>query len=463
MTDASPKPSLGERIAFAPVPLWAVSLLVLFGLAGAVWFGWRVKTPQRKGHAHAIAMRIAGIPDTLRQMRHQRTAVPLFRPYYGGAYEPRPEGFSANRGQPLVDPGYLLLTAFDDPHRRAEVQLRRLSDGAVLHRYVPDIATLNARSHFTSALVDLKREKGPARNLMMHPLLLPDGGLVIHDGTPLAKIDPCGKVLWEVDGIFHHSLELGPEGHLWAAYRYPRSPLPKVSPTFIDEAVAEVTTDGKLLRLIRVADILDDNDLGYLWRHRLYSEDPFHLNDVQPVYQDGRYWRRGDLFLSLRGLSMLMLYRPSTGKVLWWRMQPWSAQHDVSVVDDHRISVFDNNWDFAAPEGDVAAAGNRVLVYDFDTDRTEQVLAEGMRKADFYTRAQGRATPLANGDFMLEETERGRVLRMAPDGTLRWEYISADASMRRYQLRWSRYLDPQSNQAAVRAAEETKCETTAKS
>lgn len=458
MTAVRPRQPVGERIAFAPIPLWAVSLLLL-GLVVMVWFGWRVKTPQKKGQAHQIALAIAGIPDTLRQLLRNGDPLSRFRPYFGGKYKPRPAGFVVNHAQPFVDPGYVLLTAFDAAHRRAEVQLLRLSDGTILHRYVPDIATLNGRSHFVSALVDLKREKDASRNLMMHPLLLPDGGLVIHDGTPLAKIDACGQVQWVVDGIFHHSLELGPEGHLWAAYRYPRSPMPHVAPTFNDEAVAEVTTDGRLLRLIRVADILDSNGLGYLWQHRAYSDDPFHLNDIQPVFTDGPYWQRGDLLLSLRAMSMLLLYRPSTGKVLWWRMQPWSAQHDVNVLDDHRISVFDNNWVFAAPEGEVAAEGNEILVYDFRTDQTQAVLADGIRTSHFSTRAQGRATPLPNGDYMLEATERGRLLRMAPDGTVRWNYISADAQQRRYQLRWSRYLDPVDNQAAVHAAEEATCKT----
>ena len=37
------------------------------------------------------------------------------------------------------------------------------------------------------------------------------------------------------------------------------------------------------------------------------------------------------------GMSLIALYRPSTGRILWTRAGPWSAQHDVSILDDHRI------------------------------------------------------------------------------------------------------------------------------
>jgi hypothetical protein len=206
----------------------------------------------------------------------------------------------------------------------------------------------------------------------------------------------------------------------------------------------------------RIADVLDANGLGELWRSHPYSDDPFHLNDVQPILSSGPYWQKGDLLLSLRNLSTILLYRPSTGKVLWHRTGPWAMQHDVSVIDDHRISVFNNNWRVAWPEGEVDGT-NRVAVYDFATDKVTFPMDKVMRALDINTRAQGRATPLPGGDFMIEETERGRVLRAAPDGTVRWLYTSATPDGKRLQLRWSRYIDPQTEQSALSQAQGAKC------
>ncbi|MFT4198905.1 MAG: arylsulfotransferase family protein, partial [Pseudoxanthomonas sp.] len=417
---AEPAPGLGERLVFAQVPMWVLLLLVVLGLALTIKIASLARKTDPNRLDAKIAVALAQIPDTLSKIRHDGfswQARPLSKRH---DYPLLPNGLWRNMASGFVDSGYVLLTTFNEARGRPELHLLRLADGKLLHRFVPDVAGIIARSRFSSALVDLKRDKGPARFMMMHPLLLPDGGVVVHDLSPLAKLDACGRVQWVVDGIFHHSVEQGPDGNLWAAYRYPRSPMPEVNAHFNDDAVAEVSPDGRLLRTIRIADILDRNGLGWLWRNRadtnddFYTNDPFHLNDVQPVLTDGRHWQRGDLLLSLRNQSMLMLYRPSTGKVLWWKIGPWAGQHDVEILDDHRISLFDNHLRFGAPQelGKAVDGNSRLLVYDFDDGAISSPLADAFAHEQISTEMQGRATPLAGGDYMVEETERGRLLRL---------------------------------------------------
>lgn len=452
-----PPPSTWERFLARRVPMWAVILLAILGCVVTIAFGALVldagtSDAGKTGRAGAAALDLAAVPETLgRLIKGDRVTV-----YYKGDYDRQPRGFWRNPRQPFVDPGYVLFTDFDLAAGRPIIRMLRLRDGRIVHDYRPEIDRINARSTFQSALIDLQRDRNVRHNLMMHPLLMPDGGLVIHDSSPLARVDACGHVEWAIDGIFHHSVEQAPDGTLWAVYRYPKSPLPNVAAAFDDEALAHVSADGKPLGLTRIADILDRNGFGYLWRGRPYVDDPFHLNDVQPVPGDGPYWKKGDLLLSLRNMSLILLYRPSTGKILWHRFGPWAMQHDVSVIDDHRILLFDNHWRYAAPEGEVDGT-NRLPVYDFATDKVSYPFAAATRATAIRTRAQGRATPLANGDVMVEDTERGRILRLAPDGTVRWRYISADPNGRRYQLRWSRYLDPTQDGAAIQAAENARC------
>jgi hypothetical protein len=59
---------------------------------------------------------------------------------------------------------------------------------------------------------------------------------------------------------------------------------------------------------------------------------------------------------------------------------------------------------------------------------------------------------------LVEETELGRVMRLAPDGTVRWSYISADADRNRFELRWTRYIDPLADKIGIQAAENARCE-----
>lgn len=428
------------------VPLWSLVLVLNLAVIAVVAVAALVRSADRNGAAGAIALEIGAIPDTVGNW--WKGPVPWFT----GTYEKLPAGFQRNAAGGFVDPGYALITPYDLTRGRATVQLIRLSDGKMLKEWLPDVAAINARSKFRSAIVDLARDKGVERMRPMHPLLMPNGDLVIHDNTPLARIDACGKPVWVVDGIFHHSLETA-DGHLVIPGRLAKSAVPGVGAKFADETLETVSPGGKVLKVERLIDIFDRSGLGGMWRGRPYVEDPFHLNDIEPVPGDGPYWKKGDQFLSLRNMSLIALYRPSTGRIVWSKAGPWSAQHDVSFLDDHRIMIFDNHV-INTVAGRRVDGNSQLKVYDFATDQVTTPLAATFAKRNIATATQGRATPLPNGDVVVEETERGALMRIAPDGSLRWRYVSADSTGRRLWLSWSRYLDPRTPgmMAAITAA-----------
>src|SRR5262249_61851525 len=97
---------------------------------------------------------------------------------------------------------------------------------------------------------------------------------------------------------------------------------------FHDASIGMVTPGGKLLMNRSVAQILLDNGLAHLLFWGEGFPDPIHLNDIEPVRKDGPYWRKGDLFLSLRSSSTVMLYRPSTNQGIWYKTGPWWRQHE---------------------------------------------------------------------------------------------------------------------------------------
>ena len=107
--------------------------------------------------------------------------------------------------------------------------------------------------------------------------------------------------------------------------------------------ISKVSPSGKLLFRHSVAQILIRHGYtNWLFTMGMYQADPMHLNDIEPVLDDGPYWKKGDLFLSLRNVSAVLLYRPSTDQIVWIKRGPWIGQHDVDVLDDHRIGIYDN-------------------------------------------------------------------------------------------------------------------------
>jgi len=442
-----------ERAMFVRVPLWTLLLAILVGflVTIAMLVAARIG-PSNAGPLGSLAQNLAETPRALKALVPSITFKDTMR-----SRDPAPAlppGFSA-REAGFQDPGYLLIARSDPKLYRSVVEIVRIRDGKTLHRYAPDIAEANARSHLARP-----RDAQPNRYRMTHPLLLEDGSLVFHGDSPLVRVNACGKLMWTVDGIFTHAIEPDGAGNFWVPTTYPKSSLPFVGSNFQEHGIAKVSYSGKLLFKVSLAKILDDNGLYRLWGPRAYTDDPFHANDVQPVLKDGKHWRAGDVFISLRNLSMVTLFRPSTGKIVWYRMGPWMLQHDVDILDDHRISIFDNHTRGGEEHDDGAyrvEGHNNMLVYDFDTDRVSAPFDAGFSKNGIKTFREGLQTTLPNGDLFVEETVFGRLVRIAPNGDLRWRYINADDEGQRYLLNWSRYLDPQRDGKAIQAALAGKC------
>jgi hypothetical protein len=282
-----------------------------------------------------------------------------------------------------------------------------------------------------------------------------DGGIVFQDAAPLVRVNACGKILWTLDGLYHHSIERDGDGNLWVPDTVLKSTRKNVTPDYREDGIAKISPDGKLLLRQSLADILERNGLGYLFEGQPYSTDAFHLNDIEPVLRTGLYMTKGDVFLSLRHLSLLLQYRPSTGKIIWWQQGPWRMQHDINILDDRRISLFDNRVIAGNPE--TVDQANDLLIYNLATKDFASPYTAAFKANNIKTVTQGRGTPLGNGDLFVEETEFGRLLRMDPQGKLRWEYISANQSGKRLFLAWSRILDNEKDAAAIAAAKAASC------
>ena len=118
------------------------------------------------------------------------------------------------------------------------------------------------------------------------------------------------------------------------------------------------------------------------------SGDPFHLNDIEPIKSDGEYWNKGDLFLSLRNLSLIIHYRPSSNKILKLIRGPFFQQHDVDIISDSKIALFNNN----SKVYKLKRSDNRnsnVVIYDFKTSKFQKYLDDELKLINFRTSESG--------------------------------------------------------------------------
>lgn len=223
-----------------------------------------------------------------------------------------------------------------------------------------------------------------------------------------------------------------------------------------DDSLAHISLDGKILGNYSFSKILVDNGLREFLLGRAgakFNEDPIHINQISVALEDSKYWKRGDLLISARHLSSIFLYRPATGKIIWHQQGPWMNQHSARFVDDHRISVFDNNVFGGAPPTQPFVetdSTNRVFVYDFKTQQATQPYAEQLAAARPITMTQGRAQVLPDGGLFVEETNVGRHLRFTKDGLL-WSRVNDYDNERIGAVVWSRYLTESDVKASLAA------------
>jgi hypothetical protein len=319
---------------------------------------------------------------------------------------------------------------FDIVDRHAMMPGHRLIAGVTTGRTSNIGVTLydadGAELHYWPVRYDvLVPDGGNPNNVFPHGTVpLRDGSIVVNfdQGETIARIDPCGETLWTTKGKFHHGIDRGPDGALWAWESVPADEADKVDAEFIVELDAAT---GRPLRRISLLDdiVAQHREFGRFAIHSVEAEngieyccDPFHPNDVEVLTPDMApafpMFSPGDLLISLRSLNLVAVIDPDSAAVKWAQFGPWHRQHDPDFLPDGRISVLAN---------DMGTGASRIVTIDPATRGVTTVFGDGDAD-DFYTWRRGRHQMLANGNIMVVETEKGRALEVDRDGRVVWRH-----------------------------------------
>jgi hypothetical protein len=346
-------------------------------------------------------------------------------------------------------PLLLLLSRYDNDSKKNIVELIDLVDGKKLHSWIfPDLSIFSfdkQNQHQTRpSQINLESSK------VIHPLLNKDGSLVFHfyERSPLFSVNACGELTWKnLSAAFHHSLEKDSQGNYWSAGN--RDSIHSIyGKGFLDDMIVKVSPNGRTLFTKSVLEILIENNLhNKVYTYDRFVKDPIHLNDIQPALEDGKYWKQGDLFLSLSHLNLILLYRPNTNRLIWWKQEYMMHQHDIDIIGSDKISIFNNNR-ITTQTGDSIVGTNEILVFDFTKNSFSSPFKELFLKEQIRTVNQGLSHIGESGQLFVEETRSGRLLFFGPKGKKEWEFINKDSKGNTFVLNWSRII-PYSMKASL--------------
>jgi hypothetical protein len=338
---------------------------------------------------------------------------------------------------------YGLNSFFNDSEHRWDIHLFNFKNDSLIYSWHLDKESFlrTGERHFQNSR-------------LKNPLLLPDRSLIAVsvESNNLYRLDKESHVIWHNTGKnFHHSLNLSIDGNIWTCTSAERrfrlgnmGNVRKIRDDYITKLDVET---GQFLYDKSVCDILIEN--GY--KNFVYGfsndgkpnreMDPIHLHDVQPVYKTGPFWEKGDLFLSLRHKSLVIHYRPLENKIIRLISGPFLNQHDVDVISDHEIALFNNNTTniglnafesnstLDSGEGFDDLLHSEVLIYNYRDSSYRSYLPRLFVQEKIYSQTEGSYEFLSSGDICVESQNDAKVYFMNEDGImLKRQFDAPEAS-----------------------------------
>lgn len=314
---------------------------------------------------------------------------------------------------------YGLNAHFED--QEWKIELRNFKNDELVHQWSL------SKSNYNNTTGTLFSHTEP-----IAPILLAKKNLVLnnHETKNLYRLDADSKVLWHnTDYQYHHSISLADDGNIWGCTRQLVSL--KNNLRYWDNHITKVDVEtGKTLKHISISELLIANGMEYLihgFGNEVYEQgtDPLHHNEIEPVLQDGPHWKKGDLFLSFRHRSVIILYRPTTNKVIRLIQGPFINAHDVDIQSDSTITVFNNNISSLAnltiedknfgpadKLSDMMSDLNvhaGVVKYNFSDSTFAEIHADHFAEQKIFTPTQGLHEFISNGDLFVENYKAGLV------------------------------------------------------
>ncbi len=297
-----------------------------------------------------------------------------------------------------------------------------------------------------------------------HPMLHPDGSLIyFHHGKPvpgLHKIDSAGNLIWKQDKVtFHHAINLNKDGDIWACTKkHPwkatgRYNLGGNMVFYNDHSITKIDHEtGKILFHKSMSEIFKENNISNYVLKSPYPRDPFHLNDVQPALKNSQYYQEDDVFISLRNLSMILHYRPSTNELINMLVGPFINQHDIDILNDNTLAMFNNNTfvnvkrDPKKPKRikkDLVNLGkffSNIVNYDFKTNSFSVIGDSVLKRNRIYTYTEGLMEFIDESTYFIEEQNSGLLWVIKEDEVIYKNVLESQHEGHHHLPNWTRII-----------------------
>ena len=267
--------------------------------------------------------------------------------------------------------------------------------------------------------------------------ILKDGSLIAeHTGVGVLKIDKNSKIIWATPIIPDHDIEILPDGTFLVQAVEP--PVSYNNRLVCFDSIVHISGNGKILdkwlsydhlkdfKNLHFTSLLDDRNKitpPAYWHQRpqLFNEDKydyFHLNSIQilpdtPLGLKDKRFQKGNWLMSARNLDLIFILDKDTREVVWgWGPGILDGQHMPRMLNNGNILIFDNGYHRSYSRLIIMDPLSDKIVWEYKANPPES----------FRSKKRGSVQPLENGNFLVSESDTGRVFEITPGGEIVWEF-----------------------------------------
>lgn len=401
-----------ENVLFRKIELWLVLLLLMVVASAGVLSGHILKAHLADGRnypvAGAIVLKVASLPSDVKSLLSSRGAYGVvstekrFVGQSGAVFEDEIAVDAIVIIPRLCDYDTWCVDFIDLKNRTSKI----LDVSQQIRAYTEKLRPDKLGFAIGSAAVP----RSPRLDNFGNVTLVTNSGL-------LMQFSLNGDVRWANSNFhFHHTFNFDDDHqYIWAigteidgnvfideSFNYQ---------TLTNDVIVKVDAKtGKVDEVFSVVDALVDANLhnyAFVGRGDFSSADPLHMNDIEPVLADTKFFEKGDLFISLGHSNLVFLFSTATKKIKWHTTDGMFHQHDIDIISDTQIGIFNNNRIYT--DSDKVFKHNEVLIYNFETKTFDSPFDKLLEDADVRTISQG-LFDYKNDLLFIEETNYGRLL-----------------------------------------------------
>lgn len=269
-------------------------------------------------------------------------------------------------------------------------------------------------------------------------------------GYGIAKVDTNSRVIWKYPGKVHHALDVMPDGTVYVldqrivnghaiGFGWTDEPV-------LDDGILVLNSHGRPVKRVSLIKAIENSPYAsVIDRVVQYADfqhlgDYLHTNDLQVLTEKTAAMlpnaKAGDVLVSFRNLDSLAVVDMKQKTVVWWLRGGWLHQHDVDLLPNGHMMLFDNLGSFGT-------AGSRVIEFD---PKSQKIIwsYSGSPDDPLYSEIRSAQQRLPNGNTLITDSDQHRIVEVTHSGDIVWEYYNpARIDKRRVPvIRWAQRFAP---------------------